>query len=57
MWHREDDSGACPALAAVQKQILALGLIWPMCYGRMGGQESPIDLRGRISNIERAYYV
>ena len=57
MWHQEDDSGACPALALVLKPKFALGLIWPMCYGRMVGQESPIDLRGRISNIERAYYV
>ena len=57
MWHGEDDSGACPALAAVLKWDLALGLIWPIFKGRMGAIESPIDLRGRISNIERAYYV
>ena len=57
MWHRGDDSGACPALALLQKKILAVGLIWPICKGRMGAIESPIDLRGRISNIERAYYV
>ena len=57
MWHQEDDSGACPALALMQKKNLALGLIWPICKGRMVGEESPIDLRGRISNIERAYYV
>ena len=57
MWHQEDDSGACPALALVHKKNLALGLIWPMCTGRMVAIESPIDLRGRISNIERAYCV